>query len=232
MRVFIVFFCLIFQFCEASAPLKLTDEQLRRTDQVIVDQIYDILELTHQIFSKHHLHYCIAEGTFLGAVRHGGLIPWDDDADIAILKEDLSKFLKLKKHFRKKGYTIRKWSSGYKIFHKNGTPQKKKINFPSVDVFIMKKDHNRYIYASSRARRYWPNYFIKVKEWKSITKVSFGHLTLKGFAANVSKKYLDRVYGNDWNEVAWETWDHEHMRPIKPVPVKFVTRTPARRSGT
>lgn len=46
-----------------------------------------------RVCREHGLHYYIYDGTMLGAVRHGGFIPWDDDLDIAMPREDYELFI-------------------------------------------------------------------------------------------------------------------------------------------
>lgn len=54
-----------------------------------------VMKRVHDFCVDNKINYYIICGTFLGAIRHKGFIPWDDDMDIALLREDYNKLIRL-----------------------------------------------------------------------------------------------------------------------------------------
>lgn len=70
--------------------MKLTMNNIRELQKIQLD----ILLAFDKACREMGLSYTLSSGTLLGAVRHGGFIPWDDDVDVAMLREDYEVFLK------------------------------------------------------------------------------------------------------------------------------------------
>lgn len=53
----------------------------------------DLMKIVHKVCNDNNINYYLISGSCLGAVRHGGFIPWDDDIDIAMMRPDYERFI-------------------------------------------------------------------------------------------------------------------------------------------
>ncbi len=65
-----------------------------------------LLKEIDRICRKYRIQYMLDSGTLLGAVRHKGFIPWDDDADVVFTRPNYEKFLKVAERELPKGMTL------------------------------------------------------------------------------------------------------------------------------
>ena len=69
--------------------VELTNEQLLELQKTELNILREFIEVCNKL----DLRYYVMEGTLLGAVRHGGFIPWDDDIDVGLPRKDYEIFL-------------------------------------------------------------------------------------------------------------------------------------------
>lgn len=67
---------------------------------------YELLKQFDAYCKRHSLTYCLCGGTLLGAVRHKGFIPWDDDIDLMMPRPDFERFLKVAPQHMGKRYAL------------------------------------------------------------------------------------------------------------------------------
>ena len=88
---------------------------------------FDILKEVDRLCRKYKIKYYLSSGTLLGAVRHKGYIPWDDDMDIEMLRDDYEKFKQIalkemdKKYFWQDVYTDKHFGYVFAKIKINGT---------------------------------------------------------------------------------------------------------------
>lgn len=156
----------------------------------------DLLMQLDEVCKKHNLKYYITDGTMLGTVRHKGFIPWDDDIDVTMFRDDYEKLLKVAEtefkypYFLQTEYSDPGCLRGHAQLRNSATTgilktEEGKFKFNQglfLDVFVMdnviddkklfeqqKKDAEKY---RKRAVKYarWSTRYYKQNTWQSKVK--------------------------------------------------------------
>lgn len=102
----------------------------------------EILDAFDSFCRERGIEYTLAYGTLLGAARHGGYIPWDDDIDVSMLREDYDRLIKEFPERVKGRYELhaverdRKWPYPYGKITDSSTLMVEETNAPAIGINI------------------------------------------------------------------------------------------------
>jgi lipopolysaccharide cholinephosphotransferase len=189
--------------------------------------MYDLMQKLDEALTENGITYWATAGTLLGAVRHHGLIPWDDDLDICIFDTDEKKLKSMQEIFSKYDLEIHYYFKDfYKVFPKNGKqiPDVKNpgqflpFKYPFADVFVVSLQRNHemedvYAHKSQEFYYYFNKEIYAYSQLQNLSRVSFGPITI--VIPGDPEKFLNNCYGTKefpelWKYYALEpTWIHK-----------------------
>ena len=73
----------------------------------------DLLSEFARVCKKHNLKWWICYGTLLGAVRHKGFIPWDDDVDVVMMRSEYDKLCEVSREEFRHPYSLQFYNNDY-----------------------------------------------------------------------------------------------------------------------
>jgi phosphorylcholine metabolism protein LicD len=166
--------------------------------------LLEMMNAIHKVLTEHKIKYFVEGGSLLGAVRHRGIIPWDDDIDIGVFDKDFEKIIPLFEKTIVNNPIIpiqleRCSKDMIKVFVTGLWFQNKQtkqiIGTPTLDIFKYTKGNNIVKLASISERIRFPNCYYKCNELFPLKEYTFDNITVMG--ANNPLPFLHRYYGND-----------------------------------
>jgi len=188
--------------------------------------LYQTMKDVDHILKTEKIEYWAESGTLLGALRHHGLIPWDDDLDIDILEKDEPKLLALKDQFATKGLDLQWEFFGWKLI-KRDNPN------VGIDFFIMREEGDKLTYRGDNpwGTREGQPQFQKKSETFPVVSHPFGEISIS--IPHSPKPFMDSLYGPDWYDVGYQTHLHRNVPGLKKVKKRLTQedRVPAQPTG-
>lgn len=192
-----------------------------------IRELYKMLYILDKVFTDYQIEYWMSGGTFLGAIRHTGIIPWDDDGDLEIFESNERNVASIGPILAKYDLVIVPTWFGFKIFPKYG---KKIIGYrwlyPSIDIFVMKENPAKIInpmimFKYKKAQRLFAKCRFNQNLMYPLKRYKFGSFELMGVNERNISPYFDKCYGNDWMDYAYEQYDHETEKAKKKIKLRL-----------
>lgn len=190
-------------------------------------RLYSLMEKIDKVLTKHNVKYWAGRETLLGAVRHGGLLPWDDYLHLFITDTDNDKLQTTQAAFEEEGLVLHSYFKDfYKVCEADGLPLEDHFNkdggllpftYPAANIFILSLEKRNevsdvYVHRSFNFYFNWNHDRFDYSQIQNIRKVPFGPVTIA--IPGSPEEYLNRLYGSPKDPELWKThsiellWDH------------------------
>ena len=150
---------------EGKRKMKDYIEQIAEVKKIELDILKEFIRICHEL----NLTYYAAYGTVLGAIRHRGFIPWDDDIDVAMPREDYDFFLEKAQFLIKDNYFVQTYKTDKEYSQPFAKMRRSDTTFIEKASKYMDINHGIYIdifpldgYPKSKKDRF-------IFKWKRIT---------------------------------------------------------------
>jgi hypothetical protein len=212
------------RFRTSDNRFRTINNRFRYAKQNVIDQIYKLLYITDKLFTENGIEYWMDGGTFLGAVRHKGLIPWDDDGDLQVWEDDERRIRGLRPQFAARNIVLKHTWFGYKLYFRNAERiEGHQWLYPALDLFPVRIEKDKLVYSYPKARRMFSGCYHDLETIYPLKRYEFGPIQLLGASVKDIVPYFDRCYGSDWNTHAYQIFDHANEKMMEKIKIKLTT---------
>ena len=206
------------------------DGSLLRQHQM---RMVEMLKYFDELCQKHGIRYWLSSGNCIGVIRHGGFVPWDDDVDVEMLRED---YLKLEKVFKETDdYVLQTWKNDrYYVFpyakmrDKNSKIDEygkdKTFKFRGVFIDVFQLEYSPRFICLVYRRLIWLFLLPLYQETNKFKKILFvllkylilGSVGIARFLFGwLPKNKLRHTYGVGWEDKIRDKKDFEVLKRAK-----------------
>ncbi len=196
-------------------------------DPVFAHSNYQLAKDMRDVFEANEIDYWASFGTLLGAQRHGGIIPWDDDLDFGVNITSKEKLLTLKPVFDQLGYVLKEDEAelvGYKLEAKKTlTLNDGQVVRSFADLFLFQLQDDRYVLSCEKGRNFFTKGWFLKDQVETKTRYKFGEFDIAGptnlwagkmpndsesLDKNNPRNFFTRCYDVCWQTHGWYYWTH------------------------
>jgi lipopolysaccharide cholinephosphotransferase len=185
---------------------EISAENLRRLQLVELEILIEF----DRVCRKNNISYCLGCGTLLGAIRHKGFIPWDDDVDVWMIRSEYDRFCKICEKELDEKFFFQNWDNDPFFNSAYGKVRKKGTRYIRAGQEKMKFRDGIYIDVlplDNLPDQYWARWEMIVKAWfyRKLTYAKAGSmcernllkrtgfLILSLYPVDIAKKNFNRL---------------------------------------
>ena len=175
----------------------------------VMAELYIIFEGLSRVLKRHNIEHWLSFGSAIGALRHGSIIPWDDDIDISMWYRDFDQLVGLEEELLELGIGLsltwhhhsNLWSStmfrAYLVKEEMAFKADGKTPAINIDIFFMEEKEGtiRYMYDN------YPRASYKVDGFYPLRSINLGPVST--FIPSNASEAIASDYGADWDTQAF-----------------------------
>ena len=181
----------------------------------VLAEMRRVLDYTHKLFDREGIEHWLTIGSLLGAYRHAGFVPWDDDIDLQVPLGHREQLEALRPQLERDGFCLLRAAGGYKLASGN------RWRYPFVDVIMVHERDGRQALAFPLDRTgrptfakaaQWPRECFRTEQVRPLVSLAFEDLTVP--VPRAGRALVDELFGPDGMTTVrhrrWGRW-HNHL---------------------